>query len=726
MSPVFRPAWVFVSLACLPFAATPAFAQTTAVFVHSEAGDDVGGGAIRDLLPPAATFEALGPDRLGAVTVTVRVGTAETWHFSLNAPDLRLKPGVYGPALGLSASVTLETQPNVFTERACTTRTGRFVVYELEYDFLNPFWSGGRLSRFAADIEQHCNDATPALFAAIRYNSTISGLLPFDGRYPRYELSVTAPPHGIVIGAGIACGHGQTTCTSSFGTATTTTLTAVPAPGYVFAGWTGACSGAETITINVNTLKECGAAFNREPPAEPQRFLSLNSPAGDPIGGGKDRVYSGPERPNARLWRVTSLGGGNGIEVRIAGTDSTRILEFRAPYGVLAPGTYLNAPTRMTVLGPDGRPVDTGCSSFRTDLIVGVVQIDGTQVRGFQVSFDDGGWYNLEQRCGLEGALSWNSDRIPILGSLVLQDYSQPPGSRTQVFSTAETRPAPSIWSASVIDAGNGVRVNVDAMEDTAVSSWTLDFKAPSGKRLAAGTYLNAARAPTMLGHGRFWIFPPILNVRTTGRECTSITGDVVVKELVIEGTTVSRFAVDFEQHCNAPSAPPLTGKLRWNSLQDLSVCGTPDPFAVLGGGTCYQGGWRPPGMPLPAPSGSDCSTPDPFVALGGGTCVDGGWLPPGHPGAVIGSSAGPAGSSTPSANPGGSTTCTTTQPGPSWVCVNGGWVPPDHPLALSGSSSSTGSSGTTSCTTVRPGPAWVCVNGGWVPPDHPLARGGG
>ena len=66
-----------------------------------------------------------------------------------------------------------------------------------------------------------------------------------------------------------------------------------------------------------------------------------------------------------------------------------------------------------------------------------------------------------------------------------------------------------------------------------------------------------------------------------------------------------------------------------------------------MGGGTCFNGGWLPPGMapptgggttstappPPPPPSGTstrDCLTPDPFTILGGGVCHLGGWLPPG------------------------------------------------------------------------------------------------
>src|SRR5262249_51635911 len=50
------------------------------------------------------------------------------------------------------------------------------------------------------------------------------------------------------------------------------------------------------------------------------------------------------------------------------------------------------------------------------------------------------------------------------------------------------------------------------------------------------------------------------------------------------------------------------------------NVCTTPDPFATLGGGSCLNGGWLPPGasffIAAPAfttgpPSNSGCNTPD-------------------------------------------------------------------------------------------------------------------
>jgi hypothetical protein len=65
-------------------------------------------------------------------------------------------------------------------------------VLEAVYD------GNGNIQRFAADVEQHCEDRDAALFAAIRYNSTVSNTTPFGGQYPQYKLSIAQPSHGRV------------------------------------------------------------------------------------------------------------------------------------------------------------------------------------------------------------------------------------------------------------------------------------------------------------------------------------------------------------------------------------------------------------------------------------------------------------------------------------------------------------------------------------------------
>ena len=113
-----------------------------------------------------------------------------------------------------------------------------------------------------------------------------------------------------------------------------------------------------------------------------------------------------------------------------------------------------------------------------------------------------------------------------------------------------------------------------------------------------------------------------------------------------------------------------------------LPGCITPDPFGSLGGGTCSNRGWYPPGMLAPAPTPpptptlppgpGGCSTPDPFTALGGGACSGGGWYPPGM---------------TP---PGGSPAPTPPTPGPPAMCIG-----PDPFISIGGG---------------------VCLAGGWLP----------
>lgn len=70
--------------------------------------------------------------------------------------------------------------------------------------------------------------------------------------------------------------------------------------------------------------------------------------------------------------------------------------------------------------------------------------------------------------------------------------------------------------------------------------------------------------------------------------------------------------------------------------------CAAPDPFASLGGGTCSNGNWNPPGLsstasapapggaPAPVPATTGCAGTDPYARLPNviGSCVSGSWIP--------------------------------------------------------------------------------------------------
>lgn len=77
----------------------------------------------------------------------------------------------------------------------------------------------------------------------------------------QYTLSVTISGSGTVTSApsGINCG---TTCSASYDSGTQVTLTATPATGSTFSGWSGACSGSSpTCTVAMTQARSVTASF---------------------------------------------------------------------------------------------------------------------------------------------------------------------------------------------------------------------------------------------------------------------------------------------------------------------------------------------------------------------------------------------------------------------------------------------------------------------------------
>ena len=82
-----------------------------------------------------------------------------------------------------------------------------------------------------------------------------------------YSLSVSVSPSngGTVTGNGISCGSD---CSETYVTETEVTLTATPASGFIFAGWSGACTGvSSSCNVTVDAAQSVTAAFNVAPPS---------------------------------------------------------------------------------------------------------------------------------------------------------------------------------------------------------------------------------------------------------------------------------------------------------------------------------------------------------------------------------------------------------------------------------------------------------------------------
>ncbi|MDR2261500.1 MAG: trypsin-like peptidase domain-containing protein [Azoarcus sp.] len=100
-----------------------------------------------------------------------------------------------------------------------------------------------------------------------------------------FRLDVTRAGSGAVSGEGIDCGDD---CTEQYASGTKVTLTATPASGHTFAGWSGACTGsATTCTVTVNADVSVTATFQQAQAA--RRSLSVQrsgSGTGTVIGQG--------------------------------------------------------------------------------------------------------------------------------------------------------------------------------------------------------------------------------------------------------------------------------------------------------------------------------------------------------------------------------------------------------------------------------------------------------
>jgi hypothetical protein len=86
-----------------------------------------------------------------------------------------------------------------------------------------------------------------------------------------FTLTVTVSGGGSVSGTGISCGGAQTDCIESFAPGDTVSLTATPASGMKFDGFSGACGGL-TCQVEVAGDGTIEAAFS--PPAVPETTIT--------------------------------------------------------------------------------------------------------------------------------------------------------------------------------------------------------------------------------------------------------------------------------------------------------------------------------------------------------------------------------------------------------------------------------------------------------------------
>ncbi|HEY4511789.1 MAG TPA: IPT/TIG domain-containing protein [Candidatus Paceibacterota bacterium] len=151
-----------------------------------------------------------------------------------------------------------------------------------------------------------------------------------------YTLTTNVTGAGSVSGGGVNCGYGiGSSCTKSLSSGTQVTLSASPYSGYVFSGWSGACSGTGSCSITFDSNKSVSATFSTQTQSvtTPPMISSL-SPASGPVGTVITVMGSNFTVGNNMIWL---RGGTTNYSTTVNSTNGTSV-QYTVPSW--ATGTY--------------------------------------------------------------------------------------------------------------------------------------------------------------------------------------------------------------------------------------------------------------------------------------------------------------------------------------------------------------------------------------------------
>ncbi len=406
-----------LAVATVASSAGAAWAQTNELYLNSQAGDYVGQGQLSTY-----TTGTFGTNSVvGAVEVSFHTDAYEHWwYLDFAAPEGQpLSPGVYEGATRYPFQSPKHGGLSVSGDGSgCNKLTGRFLVIDATYD------PSGNVVSFAADFEQHCEGSTPALYGAIRINSS----LPITPRLAVGDGAVVEGPTG-----------GEMTFTISLSqpSADVVSVNYATADGTALAGSDYVARAGSVSFEPLETSKPITISIRNDHAAEGDQYFLVDLSSGGVAiadGEGKGTIVDG-EGPQSFLvldsqpgdyiglglkQKLTVVDGdftagllyGPALNVHFDG-DTWWDTDFAAPGGaILTPGVYENA-TRLPFQAPSVPGLDVsgdgrGCNTLAGRFVV----LDATyDASGNPLSFAA----EFEQHCegsqapALNGAIWFNS-----------------------------------------------------------------------------------------------------------------------------------------------------------------------------------------------------------------------------------------------------------------------------------------------------------------------------
>ncbi len=353
-------------------------------------------------------------NRVGSV-----VGTAVACSLAACGGDTPVDPGFLPSDSGIEASSPVDSSPagsvtlsvtrvgqgtitslpsGVDCGATCSAQLPRGTTVVLKpvaaagWDFAG--WSGG-----APDGGLPTCQGTGACAITLGADTTITATFV----QPKSDLTVTKVGQGTVTSApaGINCGS---TCVASFDTGSNVTLTATPAGGYAFTGWSGACGGGGQCVVAMNGPKTATANFvinytAWDPSwslpginyANGNRTISANNAgtkhARSVVGKSTGKWY----------WEVTAIGGDGTTDAGGIGLVETGMPNNPGYIGLVPSGIAFGYGTCCTsyYMSWSGASIVSGQPPFNSPIQTGKIYMFALDMDNKRAWFGHNGtWYN--------------------------------------------------------------------------------------------------------------------------------------------------------------------------------------------------------------------------------------------------------------------------------------------------------------------------------------------
>lgn len=323
-----------------------------------------------------ASFQNLQSSGIGATTATLGVNLFSYFKGGQLYVD-------YGITNAFGSSTPPATVPNTALNfpSVSTNLSGLSpnTTYFWRYRFVTD------AGTFNSPTQTFTTSAAPTFALTVSRNGTGSG-------------TVSSNPAGINCGA---------TCSASFTQGATVTLTAIPASGTVFAGWSGGgCSGTGTCTVTMNAAQSVTATFNTAPASTFN--LTVNK-----AGSGNGTVTSNPTGINCGAtcsaafnagasvtlsaaaasgsafvgWSGACTGTGTCTVTMNAAQTVTATFDTAQSFGTLnlqVSGLPSGNSATLTITGPGGfnqqRTILTGTGQSLSDVVTGIYTVTAPSV----------------------------------------------------------------------------------------------------------------------------------------------------------------------------------------------------------------------------------------------------------------------------------------------------------------------------------------------------------